>query len=141
MSTKQHQDVFSGLLAASKTARENAYVPYSQFPVGAAILASDGRIFAGANVDNASYPETACAEANALGAMIAAGARQISAVAVIGGAPGDGVPCAPCGGCRQRLNEFSHPETVVYICGPEGLRHEATMGELLPFAFGPENLR
>jgi cytidine deaminase len=133
---KDHEEMFVAALRAQR----HAYVPYSRFPVGACIKGESGRLFVGVNVDNASYPETACAEANAIGAMVAAGDRRIAAVAIIAGKPHDGVLCTPCGGCRQRLAEFSTPETSVYVCGPEGLRRQFAFGQLLPHAFGAENL-
>ena len=92
-------------------------------------------LVAGANVENAAYPESQCAEASAIGAMIAGGGgRRIVEVVVVGG--GEAL-CTPCGGCRQRLNEFAAPDTRVHVCGPEGLRRTFTLGELLPGAFGP----
>jgi cytidine deaminase len=128
------------LLQAALAARKNAYTPYSRFPVGAAILTRGGRVFAGANVDNAAFPETACAEANALGAMVTAGEYEVAAVLVVGGpddAPG---LCTPCGGCRQRLAEFSGPETIVLLADPHGVRETVPLFELLPKAFGPKSL-
>src|SRR5579862_3850417 len=85
------------LIAAARAARANAYAPYSKFPVGAALRGVGGRVFGGANVENAAYPQSQCAEASAIGQMIAAGERRIAAVVVIGGDQ----PCPPCGGCRQ----------------------------------------
>jgi len=125
------------MIAMARAAQQNAYAPYSDFQVGACLRADDGSLHAGANVENAAYPQGQCAEASAIGAMIAAGARKIVEVVVIGN--GDGL-CTPCGGCRQRLNEFATPDTPVHVCGPEGLRKTFTLGELLPGAFGPINL-
>ena len=104
------------------------------------MLADDGTVHAGCNVENAAYPVGQCAEANAIGAMVAAGSRRIAAVLVIGGRPGDSALCTPCGACRQRIREFAAPETPVYICGPDGLRQRETLGTLLPLSFGPDNL-
>ena len=118
-------------------AQGNAYAPYSNHPVGAAVRTASGAIYAGCNVENAALPSGLCAEASAVAAMVAAGEQDIAEVVVVG--PGDAL-CAPCGSCRQRLNEFAAPETPVYICGPEGLRLETTLGALLPHAFGPRNL-
>jgi cytidine deaminase len=125
------------LIDAAAKARANAYAPYSRFTVGAAIRAEDGGVYVGGNVENASYPEGQCAEASAIGAMVAAGARRIAAMVVL--AEGDAL-CTPCGGCRQRIREFAAPETPIHLCGPEGLRRTVTLGELLPLAFGPEVL-
>jgi cytidine deaminase len=128
------------LFQAAETARSRAYAPYSRFPVGAAIRTADGTIVAGCNVENAAYT-TQCAEATAIGAMVAGGARRIAEILVMGGQEGDGVLCTPCGLCRQRIREFAAPDTPVHVCGPEGHRMTATLGEILPWSFGPENLR
>jgi cytidine deaminase len=125
------------MVAMARAAQQNAYAPYSDFQVGACLRADDGSLHAGANVENAAYPQGQCAEASAIGAMIAVGARKIVEVVVIGN--GDGL-CTPCGGCRQRLNEFATPDTPVHVCGPEGVRKTFTLGALLPGAFGPNNL-
>jgi cytidine deaminase len=125
------------LFAAANAAMERAYAPYSKFQVGAAILAENGQIYSGCNVENAAYPVGTCAEAGAIAAMIRDGTLQIREIVVIG--RGDGL-CTPCGGCRQRIREFAAPETKVHVCGPEGLRRTFTREELLPASFGPENL-
>jgi cytidine deaminase len=130
----------TALFAAALAAKNNAYAPYSRFQVGAAVLCDDGAIYAGANVENAAYPQGQCAEASALGAMVTAGRRRVTAAAVVGGEAGDGILCTPCGGCRQRLREFAAPDAPIYVCGPEGLRRVLTLGELLPLSFGPDNL-
>lgn len=123
----------SDLLAAATMARARAWVPYSSFPVGAAIRAGSGRIYAGCNVENAAYPQSQCAEATAIGVMVSAGETAIEEVVVLGG--GD-APCTPCGGCRQRLAEFGTAATKVEIHSPEGLRLATSLGDLLPNAFG-----
>jgi xanthosine phosphorylase len=125
------------LVEAALAARSFAYAPYSGFAVGAAILGRGGRVFSAGNVENAAYPQGQCAEASAIGMMVAAGERAIVEVAVAGG--GESL-CTPCGGCRQRLAEFARPETSVHLAGPEGLRRTLTLGALLPMAFGPLNL-
>lgn len=125
------------LLAAATAARANAHAPYSRFPVGVALRAVSGRIYAGCNVENAAFPQGQCAEASAVGAMVTAGEREIVEIAVVGG--GEGL-CTPCGGCRQRLVEFAAPKIPVHLCGPEGLRQTVTLGELLPLAFSGRNL-
>jgi cytidine deaminase len=127
----------SELFAAAEAARGRAYAPYSGFTVGAAILAEDGRIHAGANVENAAYPMGQCAEASAIGAMVAAGARRIMEMAVAGGGA---ELCTPCGGCRQRIREFAAPEAVIHILGPEGLRRSIAFADLLPLSFGPATI-
>jgi cytidine deaminase len=130
----------NSLLKAALAARRNAYTPYSRFPVGAAILTRNGRVFSGANVDNAAFPETACAEANAIGAMVTAGEREVAAVLVVGGrddAPG---LCTPCGGCRQRLAEFSNDATLVLLADSQAVRETVPLFSLLPKSFGPNSL-
>jgi cytidine deaminase len=125
------------LIAAATAVRDAAYAPYSGYSVGAAVKSESGHVYAGCNVENAAYPQGWCAEASAIAQMIAAGERRIRAVAVVGG--GDGL-CTPCGGCRQKLREFATDDTPVLVCGPEGLRRTVTLGDLLPLAFGPEQL-
>lgn len=125
------------LIAAASAARANAYVPYSRFAVGAAIRADDGRLYTGANVENAAYPQAQCAEATAIGAMISAGGRRIAEMVVL--ADGDAL-CTPCGGCRQRIREFAASDTPIHLCGLQGIRRTVTLGELLPLSFGPDNL-
>jgi cytidine deaminase len=132
---------FDDLFAAASAARAHAYVPYSRFKVGAALRTADDRIHAACNVENAAYPQGQCAEASAIGVMVARGDRTIAEVVVIGGEEGDGLLCTPCGGCRQRLREFGHDGTVIHVCGPEGLRLTTTLGALLPHSFGPDNLK
>jgi cytidine deaminase len=123
------------LVAAARAARQNAYAPYSRFPVGAAVLAG-GQIFIGVNVENASYPLGVCAERNAVAAAVAAGERQIDAVAVVAG---DQDVAPPCGGCRQVLNEFG-PEMLVISTSLAGVRRTWRLSELIPDAFGPHSL-
>ena len=125
------------LFAAARSAMERAYAPYSEFSVGAAIRGADGGIYAGCNVENAAYPQGCCAEASAISAMVLAGERAIAEVCVIGAGP---ALVTPCGGCRQRLREFAADHVPIQLCGPDGLRKTVTLGELLPLAFGPDNL-
>ena len=126
------------LIAAARAARAKAYAPYSRFLVGAAVKDENGRIHAGCNVENAAYPQGTCAEAGAIAAMVLAGGRWIGEVAVVGA--GDGL-VTPCGGCRQKLREFAHPDVAIHVCGEDGaVRRSFTLEELLPFSFGPENL-
>ena len=124
------------MFTAARAVREKAYAPYSQFKVGACLRTDSGELVVGANVENAAYPQGQCAEASAIGNMIASGDRKIVEVVVVGG--GESL-CTPCGGCRQRLNEFATVVTPVHVCGPDGLRKTFTLGELLPGAFGPHN--
>lgn len=118
------------LVQAARRAQERAYAPYSNFPVGAAVLAEDGQVFAGCNVENASFGLTVCAERNAVAAALVAGARPV-AVAVVAG----GGHVAPCGACRQVLAEFG-AEMPVILAGPDGKPAELTsLAALLPAVF------
>jgi cytidine deaminase len=126
------------LLEAARAVRANAHVPYSHFAVGAAIRTASGRIFAGANVENAAFPEGICAEASAIGAMVSAGEREIVEVLTVAGGE-QVVTC--CGGCRQKLREFAQPTTPVHAADPHGVRRTFTLDELLPASFGADSLR
>ena len=124
------------LVAAAREVRGHAHAPYSGFAVGAALRADDGSIHVGANVENAAYPQGQCAEASAIGALVAAGRRRVVEAAVIA----DGRPCVPCGGCRQRLREFMDLGGTVHLCSTGGERAAVRLEELLPRSFGPEAL-
>ena len=125
------------LLAAAKVAMANAYTPYSHFDVGAAILDERGVLHSGCNVENAAYPEGTCAEAGAIAAMALMGGRKIKAILVVG--RGDEL-VTPCGGCRQKIREFAQPDTPIAIASPGQVRTVYRLDELLPVAFGPNNL-
>ena len=125
------------LFEAAEAIRAKAYAPYSRFPVGAAILAEDGKIYSGCNIENAAYPQGNCAEASAIAAMIAGGARRITRIYVTG--PGT-APVTPCGGCRQRLREFANLDVTVISHGVDGEPLVQTLEQLLPHSFGPEYL-
>jgi homotetrameric cytidine deaminase len=125
-------DTPAALLAAARAVMRHAHVPYSHFPVGAALRGAGGGIHAGGKVEKAAYPQGQCAEASAIGAMIAAGETRITAIAVV--AQNLDV-CPPCGGCRQRLSEFAAADTPVYIGSAT-----TTLGELLPLSFGEAEL-
>jgi len=120
------------LLSHARAIRARAYAPYSKFQVGAAVLDEKGRVHGGANVENASYGLTVCAERHAVAAAVAAGARRIRAVAVVTPMT---PPGSPCGACRQVLAEFAAPEAPVLLASPTGACEETTMGELLPRTF------
>jgi cytidine deaminase len=124
------------LVARARSARERAYAPYSRFQVGAAVLTDDGRVFEGANVENASYGVTICAERVAAATAVAAGARRLEAVAVVGGS---GQPAGPCGACRQFLFEFN-PDMLVVSESSDGVGMQGRLSELLPYGFGPQDL-
>jgi cytidine deaminase len=120
------------LIAAARAVREHAHAPYSEFKVGAAIRAASGTIYRGCNVENVAYPEGTCAEAGAIAAMVAAGEREIRAVAVIAASPD---PVTPCGGCRQKLAEFAAGDVPVVMATMAGETLTMTVAELLPGAF------
>ena len=125
------------LLRLAREVAGRAYAPYSNFPVGAAVRTDDGRRFAGANVENAAYPQGQCAEASALGAMVAGGGGRVAEVVV---AAPSAAECAPCGGCRQRLREFMGPDDPIHLADLERVRRTTSLAELLPLSFGPESL-
>ncbi len=120
-----------------RQAMARAYAPYSGFPVGAAVRGESGTWYTGCNVENAAYPQGCCAETSAIAALVLAGERRIVEAAVMG--RGEAL-VTPCGGCRQRLREFAAETMPIHVCGPEGLRRKVTLGELLPWSFGPANL-
>src|SRR5580700_134590 len=124
--SKSAEAAIAALFDAAKAAQARAYAPYSHFNVGAALRTPSGAIFAGCNVENAAYPQGACAEAGAISAMAMAGERRIAEILVIG----DGEDLVtPCGGCRQRIREFAGPDTAIHIAGPQGVRATFTLDE------------
>jgi cytidine deaminase len=125
------------LFEAARQAQAKAYAPYSRFKVGAAIHGASGAVYAGCNVENAAYPVGTCAEESGIAAMVAAGERRIAEILVVG--EGEGL-VTPCGACRQRIREFAAAGARIHVAGPEGVRRTFTLDELLPFAFGPDNL-
>jgi cytidine deaminase len=128
------------LLAAASDARERAYAPYSRYHVGAAVLGDNGKIYAAANVENASYGLSICAERNAISAAILDGARHVLACAVV---TASSPPAAPCGMCRQTLSEFSPrppTELPIALANADGERRNTRLSAILPLAFRPEDL-
>jgi len=123
------------LLDAARVAREKAYCPYSGFRVGAALLDENGQVHVGCNVENAAYPQGSCAEAGAISAMIAAGGQRIVTIAVAGGTAAKTRACTPCGGCRQRIHEFSDDETRIIVKDDDEDWHTYTVADLLPSSF------
>lgn len=117
---------------AALAVRKNAHAPYSNFQVGAALRTTSGNIYIGCNVENVAYPEGTCAEAGAIAAMVASGERELAEVYVVADCP---MPITPCGGCRQKLQEFGAPDVKVVLGTTEGLEIETTIGVLLPGAF------
>ena len=126
------------LIEAAMAARKKSHAPYSKFYVGAAMRDEKGRVHAGANMENAAYPQGWCAECSTIAHLIMAGGKHIAEVAVLGN--GDTL-CTPCGGCRQKIREFAKGDVKIHCCTEEGkLLRTFTLEELLPASFGPENL-
>lgn len=125
------------LLEAATAVRLRAYVPYSRFHVGAAIMSVEGRVHIGCNVENVAYPEGTCAEAGAIAAMIAAGDTRIAEILVIADSP-EPVPC--CGGCRQKIAEFAAQDVKVTLCTTDGKSKTLTVAQLLPGVFSQAHM-
>lgn len=124
------------LIEMAKDARERAYVPYSKFKVGAALLTKDGKVFTGCNVENASFGLTCCAERTAIFKAVSEGYRDFAALAVIADVP---TRCSPCGACRQVMSEFGG-EVQVHMANLKGQYKSTTVGELLPGFFTAEDM-
>lgn len=125
------------LMEQSKIAREKAYVPYSKFPVGAALLAEDGTVYLGCNIENAAYSMANCAERTAIFKAVSEGVMKFKAIAVVADTD---KPCSPCRACRQVMSEFFPASMPVYLTNLKGDVQETTVGELLPGAFTTEDL-
>jgi len=122
----------AALFGAARDAMRQSHSPYSQFPVGAAILAEDGKVYSGCNVENASFPEGWCAETSAIAHMVRAGGRRIVEIAVVAEKmPG----ITPCGGCRQRILEFGSASTLIHLCDADGVVESVTLADILPRVF------
>ena len=131
------------LIRAAFAAREYAYTPYSNFKVGAALLAKNGSVYTGCNIECATFTPTNCAERTALFKAVSEGVHEFAAVAVVGakdGAPDDALITSPCGVCRQMLYELGGPDLRVILAKSENDWQEMTLGELLPLGFGPEKV-
>jgi cytidine deaminase len=126
------------LFAAAAAVRKNAHAPYSDFRVGAAVLADNGKTYVGCNVENAAYPQGMCAEAGAIAAMVSDGGRQIEQICIVGDSDN---PVTPCGGCRQKIREFASPDATVLVGDLDGVKYRFSLEELLPVSFGPDNLK
>jgi len=125
------------LMEQSKIARENAYVPYSKFKVGAALVTKSGKLYHGCNIENAAYSMTNCAERTAMFKAVSEGERDFASLAVVADTNG---PVSPCGACRQVIAEFCEPNMPVYLINLKGDIQETTVAELLPGAFSQEDL-
>lgn len=121
-------DLFERALQAA----QNSYSPYSGFPVGAALRTTDGRVYAGTNVESVSSPEGWCAETSAIAHMVTDGGGEIAEIAVLG-LKAD--LCTPCGGCRQRIAEFAKADTKIHLCNKNGMVETVTLADLLPMSF------
>lgn len=132
----------TALIRAAFAAREKAYAPYSHFKVGAALLAQNGQVFTGCNIESAAYTPTNCAERTALFKAVSEGITEFAAIAVVGSREGEvnTLVTAPCGVCRQALFEFGGPDLIVLMAKSETDYIETTLGQLLPYGFGPKNL-
>lgn len=126
------------LMEQAVSARSNAYVPYSNFPVGAALLTTDGKVYKGVNIENAGYSMTNCAERTAMFKAVSEGDLKFAAIAVAADTEG---PVSPCGACRQVMAEFCPPEMPVYLTNLKGDVQETTVKDLLPGAFSTEDLK
>ena len=124
-------------IAATKEAMSKAYVPYSNYPVGALIVTKNGNTYSGCNVENASFPLGNCAEASAIASMVIGGEKKIKTIYVMTKNDEGGIPC---GGCRQRIREFSDENKQIMMCSPDGVQQRINLSELLPNSFGPEHL-
>ena len=120
------------LLNLAQKAASNAYVPYSNFHVGAAILSDSDKLYSGCNVENVSYPVGTCAEAGAIAAMIAGGDKKIKEILIYASSK---ELITPCGACRQRIAEFADSSTLIYLADDEGIKQTYTIAELLPYSF------
>jgi cytidine deaminase len=130
--------ILNDLIKEAKKAQAHAHAPYSDQPVGVALLTNDGTIHSGCNVENAAYPLGNCAEPGAIADMVKKGHRYIRMLVVVGPATS---LCTPCGGCRQRIREFGNDHTHIYVCDVKGnIMLSTTLGALLPHSFGPENI-
>ncbi len=128
----------SDLRKAAVQVRANAYAPYSNFQVGAAIRAASGLVYVGCNVENVAYPEGTCAEAGAIAAMVAAGETALTEAYVVAGSD---MPVTPCGGCRQKLAEFGAGDVTVTMATVAGVEQQTTLADLLPGAFGAVHMK
>ena len=131
------------LVALAKEARARAYVPYSGFSVGAALLCKDGKIYQGCNIENAAFGPTVCAERTAFFKAVYDGEREFEAIAVVGGRAGEEITglFPPCGVCRQVMREFCGLDFRLYLGREDGRWEERTLGEMLPMSFSPADLR
>lgn len=136
------KEEIQSLIRQAFAARRFAYTPYSHFQVGAALLARNGAVYTGCNIENAGYTPTNCAERTALFKAVSEGVRSFTAIAIVGSKEGtvNTLVTGPCGVCRQALFEFGGPDLIVIMAKTEEDYIVTTLGELLPYGFGPANL-
>ena len=136
------QTDYKELIRSAFQARKRAYTPYSRFQVGAALLAKNGTVYQGCNIENASYPATNCAERTAFYKAVSEGVREFQAIAIAGGKKGERPVnyAYPCGVCRQVMREFCKEDFIIYVVKSPAEYQKTTLKELLPSSFGPENL-
>lgn len=125
------------LFQLAQQARQNAYAPYSEFAVGTAILSTNGNYYSGCNVENISYPCGTCAEQGAISAMIAGGDRKIAEIMIIADTK---ELISPCGACRQRIKEFTTPQSIIYVANLQGQHRQYTTEQLLPDGFAAKEI-
>lgn len=130
-------DILPTMLQHATTAMQHSYSPYSHYRVGACLLAEDGQLYSGCNVENCSYGLCICAEASAISTMASNGCRQIKELLVI--ASGEKL-CTPCGACRQRILEFADDDTLIHLANNAGIQQSIPLSQLLPYAFSPQCL-
>lgn len=123
------------LFQEAKNTLLHSYSPYSKYKVAAGIWGGNNKIYTGTNIENASYGLTLCAEAVAIGNMIVSGETKIKALLVLAN---HDMMCTPCGACRQRIAEFAHKDTIIYMCNSAQIVEQVTLSELLPYAFSNE---
>jgi cytidine deaminase len=125
------------LISLAKKAQANSYSPYSNFKVGAAVVTDTGNQYSGCNVENASYPESQCAEASAIGNMVSAGERNLKQIVIL--SPNENM-LPPCGGCRQKIAEFAADDCQVHLVNTTGKQKTYSVQDLLPYRFGKDDL-
>ncbi len=125
------------LLQKAQDVLQHAYCPYSSFPVAACVETPSGNLYAAVNVENACYNLGTCAETNAIAQMISQGETNISQILIL---TPTNIVTSPCGGCRQRIAEFAQADASVHLCSTNGKHEVHTIGELIPAAFGPNNM-
>lgn len=120
------------MISTAHQALKHSYAPYSKFTVASCLQTDKGNLYTGINVENSSYGLSLCAETSAIAAMVSAGERNIKSMVVLAGS---NELCTPCGACRQRINEFSTPDTMIHLCNKDSILRSMTINELLPLAF------